>query len=867
MTILEALEKYFGYRQFRPRQQEIIEAVISGENVLAILPTGGGKSVCYQIPALISGSFSIVISPLIALMKDQVDALNSNGRIAAFINSSIDFREADEILRHIHSGEIKLLYLAPEKLENMTFAERLKNLSPSYLFIDEAHCISEWGHNFRPSYRKISEFCKFISVNNISAFTATATPDVTKDIISQLDMKNPKIFVAGFERENLSVRVIKTNKKKIELIDLLNNYKTPAIIYAASRKRTEEIAEFLNLYKLNATCYHAGLAVEQRKYIQEGFLQDKISIIAATNAFGMGIDKKDIRLIVHYNMPGSIENYYQEIGRAGRDGELSHAFLLYDDSDKHIHKYFIDSSYPDKELIINIYNAFCDYGRIALGSPADKDIPVNYEFLSAYLKKDVSRALVSSAINMLESAGYLKPVSEYDKKTYMQFNLPSEKLKDYVEFAKDIIRDIIMILLREFGGQIINSRTQISVEKIAAKYGVSEQYVDDALTLLNNIGIADYVKPQPGNSVRLSGTRVKTEGLILDYNKIREKYDHALFRLDSMISYAYSTECRIKFIINYFGESADNFKCGKCDNCTESPVFNSSITDYLKEIILKTIYEAKDNLAETQIISILLGKTEEARKDNFPTYGSCSNYSQTELKSVVELLLSDESIIRNETNRRKLKLTPKGLELIKDKETDLFKHEPKEDSHETNLELFGLLRGVRNEAANRFQQTSYLICSDEILKKVAELKPGTPAQMLAIKGFTQRMFNKLGNDLLFSINEYMKEHKKDIETKEEKKLPGNISETLSLIKKGYSLTDIASFRKLTESVISMQIETILGFYPDTDISCLFEADHLEKINCEIERGFTDLKDLKSRLPEETGYPLIRIAVAKLKNRK
>ena len=349
-------------------------------------------------------------------MKDQVDSLNSRKEVAAFINSTMSYSETEEVLNKISLGSIKLLYLAPEKIESLKFAERIKELKPKNLFVDEVHCISEWGHNFRPSYLKIKDFIEHIGIKKVSAFTATATPEVREDIVTQLDIKDAKIFVRGFERENLNLRTLHLKKKKEKCLELLRDINGPAIIYTSSRKKAEEAAEYLNLKGIHCNYYHAGLTAPERRRVQEEFIQGRTEIIAATNAFGMGIDKADIRLIIHYNTPGSIESYYQEIGRAGRDGKESFCYLLHDESDMAIQNFFISNSHPNKELIQKVYKAICDYNRIAVGSITDKELIVDRDYISKYAGVEISSGLLHSALKYLENSGYLRKVQSSIKR-------------------------------------------------------------------------------------------------------------------------------------------------------------------------------------------------------------------------------------------------------------------------------------------------------------------------------------------------------------------------------------------------------------------------------------------------------------------
>ena len=342
--ILDILQKYYGYKSFRKGQEEIINTILNGEDVLAIMPTGGGKSLCYQVPALCMDGLTIVISPLISLMKDQVDSLTSMGIDASYINSSLSSEDYNQILENITNDKYKIIYVAPERLESTEFLNIIQNKNIAQIAIDEAHCISQWGHDFRVSYKKIPYFIRNLKTRPIvTTFTATASTEVRKDILNMLDLIEPKIFITGFDRENLYINIVKSSAKNKYLLEYIENHKSESgIIYAATRKEVEKIYEGLLNRNIDVLKYHAGMSNEDRKLNQDKFINDDANIIVATNAFGMGIDKPNIRWVIHYNMPQSIENYYQEIGRAGRDGENSECILLFTPGDIHTQKYLIE---------------------------------------------------------------------------------------------------------------------------------------------------------------------------------------------------------------------------------------------------------------------------------------------------------------------------------------------------------------------------------------------------------------------------------------------------------------------------------------------------------------------------------------------
>ncbi|MEO8398211.1 MAG: RecQ family ATP-dependent DNA helicase [Ignavibacteriaceae bacterium] len=862
----QALVKFFKLKTFRNSQLEIIEEILKGENVLAVLPTGAGKSICYQIPALISENFSIVISPLISLMKDQVDSINhtyqqasQNEELAAFMNSTMNFYESEEVLQKIAYGKIKLLYVAPEKLSNLSFAKRIKKLSPTFLFIDEAHCISEWGHNFRPSYSKIKEFIDFAEIKNVSGFTATATPEVVKDITKQLGIKDPKLFVRGFERDNLYLNVIITKKKKDKCLELISNYKTPAIIYTSSRKSAEEISEYLVMKRINCSYYHAGMPAEIRKKIQEDFINDQTPIIAATNAFGMGIDKKDIRLIIHYNTPGSVENYYQEIGRAGRDGKNSFTYLLHDDSDINIQNFFISNSHPDKELIQNIYSAICDYGKIEEGDFSENEVPINLEYISAYCKRKINKGLVHSALKILESANYIKQVSEFERNISIQITIDKNSLKEFTKrSSNDNLKDIVLQMLREFGSELFTKKINISIKQLSNKFDLDEDDLNKALITLDNLGIVSYSKIFSKENILLVSPRVNKARLVLDYKKLNESYLNQRGKVDSMVKYVYSNDCRFKFILDYFGEDVKNYKCGRCDKCTAKHGLNEEITYYIKENIIKTISETDLQINEKSLIQILKGKALNNNYSSISSFGNLANHPISEIKLMLYQLIAENKIIKNISNNS-LKLSESIL-------VDLnFEEKIGRSSaanYEENLELFNYLRDIRTKASKKFLQKSYLVCPDEVLRKIAAGKPKTETELLSVEGFNNRMFNKVGDDFLEIINKLAGENiNKSSETN---KIPQNILETYKLLKKGYGLKDISSLRNLSEAVISMQVETIIEFEPGIDVSHLIGNNFYELISKEIEKGVTSLKDLKGKLPPEVSYPIIRIAAAKYK---
>lgn len=856
MNHKEALKKYFGYDSFRTGQEEIIDTIVNGGNVLAVLPTGAGKSICYQIPALIAESFSIVISPLIALMKDQVDSLNKNGMIAGFINSTLDYAESENILSSIMNKKLKLLYVSPEKLANKIFIERIKSMAPTYIFVDEAHCISEWGHNFRPSYRKIREFIEFCEIKRVSAFTATATEEVREDIINQLGVENFKVFVRGFERENLSIAAINTKHKKEKTLELIHTNKLPAIIYTSTRKNAEEVAEYLKLHKQNAVYYHAGLRSELKRIIQDDFISGRVKIIAATNAFGMGIDKKDIRAVIHYNMPGTIENYYQEIGRAGRDGNPSNTILLYDERDRDIQEYFIDSSFPSREQIEMVYDAVCDYGKVALGQKNDKEIPVDQQLKSLFDLKQISNALMESSIKILVESGYLS-YNNLERKATVQYLLKPNQLRAFVDkFANQEDKDLLIILAREYGASIFKSKTSIDSSKICGILGIDQNELSSSLQLLSNGGIIDYKEPLSANSLQLTKTRIRSAQLVLHLDQMEKLKKRMHNKLKKMIQFTRTSDCRFNYILNYFGQLNNNYKCGKCDICKSEARTETSVTNYLEEIILQTLHESTTPIKEKNLIQILTGKTRNDSLKKFSTFGSCAHFSRNELEDGLESLVRNKrAVCLNET----YSLADQGISFF----TNLELQQAGDKSFEDELMLFNSLRQIRKEASDKFGQSPQLICPDEILRKIAKSKPKSHSELLSVDGFTQRMFNKIGEEFL-SVIQSQDRDKLGRTNNSRKNLPSAIKQIYDLIQKKYSLEDVANLCRLSEQLTALQIESLIHQLPSLDITSLIDKNTFSLVEKKINDGINDLKELRESLGSKISYAKLRIILAKKK---
>lgn len=559
------LKKYWGYTSFRPGQQKAIDSVVRGTDTLVLFPTGGGKSICYQLPALMFKGLTVVITPLISLMEDQIDQLESRGIPATFLNSSLPVREVEQRLVNARNGMYRLIYCSPERLETPAWQYELENLDISMIAVDEAHCISEWGHDFRKSYRNIRSQLDTLPADvRWIALTATATPEVREDILKQLQFKNANIIIQGFDRPNLKWWVINTEKKDSKIGEMVLKAKNESgLIYAGTRRKCDELTEYLEHLGLNVRAYHAGLDYNTRREIQQAWQNNTLQWVVATNAFGMGIDKENCRYVFHYEMPQSLEAYYQQAGRAGRDGKPAFPIILYKEADYHRIRKIILSNYPRKEELQKIYDAVCDSLGIAVGEINEGYQSIDYEDLSHRNGLSVKKQAYGMII--LDRYGLLRLLKEYTPRLGVRFILSQEGLLDVLKTTKNRQKAVFIDrLMRVFGPGAFMDFEFLDHVYLAEKLEWSPNSIIKGLEVLKKEQVLEYTNQADRPLVSLNEPRY---GRLPYTSKELERHCAILLKkLDYMNGYVTTRSCRSAYIRKYFGEK-NVHKCAICDNC------------------------------------------------------------------------------------------------------------------------------------------------------------------------------------------------------------------------------------------------------------------------------------------------------------
>ncbi|GAB3536534.1 ATP-dependent DNA helicase RecQ [Pontibacter brevis] len=558
------LKAYWGYAQFRPLQEDIIRSVLSGEDTLALLPTGGGKSVCFQVPALAMEGLCLVITPLIALMKDQVEQLKKRGINALAVYSGMNRREIDIALDNCVYGDVKFLYLSPERLLTELFQERVKRMKVGLIAIDEAHCISQWGYDFRPPYLQLTELRAVLPNVPVIALTATATEQVKQDIQEKLAFPKRNVFQKSFARANLSYSCLDTEDKTNRLLQILQRMPGQSIVYVRSRRQTVEIAKLLQSRRITAAAYHAGLKFEARNAVQQSWIEDKVRVMVATNAFGMGIDKPDVRLVVHLDLPESLEAYYQEAGRAGRDEKYAYAVILNGPNDVTELQRKVQEAHPSIEFIRRVYQCLANYYQLAVGS----GLMSSFDFdLAAFSKNYKLQPLeVHHAVKRLETEGYLQLNEGYYMPSRLILLLDNLALYEF-QLANPDHDGFIRAILRIYGGEAFTNYVKLSERRLAQQLNMPEQEVRRKLEYLHKLQVIGYEPQHDSPQLVFTKPREDANGLPLDTKRLAALRERALLQAKEMGRYVTtSNRCRTQLLLEYFGEITDA-RCRICDYC------------------------------------------------------------------------------------------------------------------------------------------------------------------------------------------------------------------------------------------------------------------------------------------------------------
>ncbi len=858
----ELLNSYFGYTSFRAGQEDVIRTIVNGGDVVVVMPTGGGKSLCYQIPALMQSGVAIVISPLIALMQDQVVAMQRTRIPAAFINSTLSQEEIAMRINEARAGRLKLLYIAPERLDSMIFLEELRSFNISFLAVDEAHCISEWGHDFRPSYLQITRIFKAIGRVPIIALTATATADVRADIVRHLELRRPEIFVRGFDRPNLSyhTEIVKNKAERIgDILDETKNGST--IIYCGSRKRVEEFAERIREYGHYTLAYHAGLADAHRQYAQEEFLSGNCRILVATSAFGMGIDKPDVRNVIHCDLTLSLEAYYQESGRAGRDGLPSNCMMLYQPDDRRLMEYFIRATYPERVQIQAVYETLYEMTGTPIGAKSTTPILLNNRQIAA--KAHVPEPNISSIMSLLAQQGITRQIRS-NPLAVIQFTTTHERIKEYYHNTTAERRKTLSALLRSVGSQALDAPAEVDVPAMFAKHDISSQKFETSVRALEHARILRFQQPGKDGGLVLALERMPIAQIPINLDALERRRERAYLKLDVVERYASTSDCKRNYILSYFEDNELSGICRNCSSCNSAPEPSKKLSkrsEFLLQTILSACSELDGRFGKNTLYAIIFGekskKLSNYKIDNLQSFGQARDFSRNEADEILEYAFTTRLLRYGAELYPTISLTEEGIRRATAiyKPADLYHRE----EHKPSDELLSRLMQLRDEYAEFDNCRADTIISDESLASIACAAPASLKDLAKISGISGAFVARCGHGVVEVVRSFnLAEEARSASAN----LPETVMTTYTLLKRGRSLQQISEDRDIMPATVAQHIEEAVQRGADfTGIKLVSDELFASVADVVRHNSTIALKDLRNIVGARYGYPELRIAAA------
>lgn len=851
------LRSTFGYDDFRLGQQDIVTAVLQGRDVLAVLPTGGGKSLCYQIPALMFPACTLVISPLVALMTDQVQRLQQHGVAAACLHSGVPSGDVNQILYDAHLGKTKLLYIAPERLESSQFLSALSTVPLSLLAVDEAHCISEWGHDFRVAYRTIPKIFEHRARTPIVALTATATPDVRDDICSSLQLQKPIVIVRGFSRPNLSFRVENTPHKTEFVTQLAKQYPSdPILVYAGSRRRVDTMVDELRKRSIMARGYHAGKPSAERAAIQGDFVNGRANLLIATNAFGMGIDKPDIRHVVHTDLTLTIEAYYQEAGRAGRDGKPSVCTLLYCSEDKRLMDFFIECTYPEEAEIRTVlkYLTF----RMKGGS-VGQVVLADDRSIAADLHQPVAR--VRGVLAALERNGALVRTNPTGTAMLLQ-RATHARLREFAEQQPASRRTAVQAIVRALQGSGPEMGISFHVPAFLKKHGLSPHEFQQAVRAMTLIRLIQFREPDQGGGLVVVADYVTGGTLPVEMETIHQRRNHAVVKLSAMIGYATTPQCKRNYVLRYFGDSEAVGTCGMCSSCTGDTgvkAINVPHDDYLT--VVRCVHELNGRFGRNVIADVLSATVSEQvvkyRLDRATSWGAFREYSRSRVLRLVDEAITENLLVRSSGQYPTIAVSALGSKQQKSlpRRLDL----TLTAIREVDPGVYGALVTLRDRLASQENAVPSALLSLSALERLAMDKPTKASELRPGDHGSSLFIARYGADVVDAIEQAIR---KTVRAIPKVRVDEDVERVARLSHEVSTFMDLAKRLHSTPAATAQLVQRALesGLSVQTDRIVPQELLH-HVTNYMRNHPYAKLRHIREHVGAEADLPLLRVAMA------